>query len=233
MTRHKNGLWHGRSLRKTICLDLVQLYGLDLVHHLCPRRAYGPLSLDLVQGIKLDQVQSWCISHTNLVSSLRPSGERDSSQEGRFYDGRQIRQKQPKVQDSTSRRAGAGKSKGQAGKGLPGPARRSNPRILACEPILLEEENVLRNRDLLITSAQSASDPVSKCQNDTLKCTLEELAVVNILKVNAKTKQEDIATQIGKSLRTVKRIMASLSEKGLITRENGKRNGIWVVKTDR
>ena len=24
--------------------------------------------------------------------------------------------------------------KGQAGKGLPGPARRSNPRILACEP---------------------------------------------------------------------------------------------------
>lgn len=99
--------------------------------------------------------------------------------------------------------------------------------------LLLEEENVLRNRDLLITSAQSASDPVSKCQNDTLKCTLEELAVVNILKVNAKTKQEDIATQIGKSLRTVKRIMASLSEKGLITRENGKRNGIWIVKTDR
>ena len=102
VTRHKNGLWHGRSLRKTICLDLVQLYGLDLVHHLCPRRAYGPLSLDLVQGIKLDLDQSWCISHTNLVSSLRPSGERDSSQEGRFYDGRQIRQKQPKVQDSKS-----------------------------------------------------------------------------------------------------------------------------------
>lgn len=46
-------------------------------------------------------------------------------------------QNMPKVQDSakwTSRRAGAGKSKGQAGKGLPGPARRSNPRILACEP---------------------------------------------------------------------------------------------------
>ena len=98
--------------------------------------------------------------------------------------------------------------------------------------LLLGEENVLRNRDLLITSVQSASSPVPKCQNDTLKCTLEELAVINILKVNAKTKQEDIATQIGKSLRTVKRIMASLSEKGVITRENGKRNGVWVVKTD-
>ena len=46
-------------------------------------------------------------------------------------------QNMPKVQDSAkwpSRRTGAGKSKGQAGKGLPGPARRSNPRILACEP---------------------------------------------------------------------------------------------------
>lgn len=99
--------------------------------------------------------------------------------------------------------------------------------------LLLGEENVLRNRDLLITSVQSARDPISKCQNDTLKCTLEELSVINILKVNAKTKQEDIAAQIGKSLRTVKRIMASLSEKGVITRENGKRNGVWVVKTDR
>ena len=73
----------------------------------------------------------------------------------------------------------------------------------------------------------------SKCQNDTLKCTLEELAVINILKINAKAKQEDIAMQIEKSLRTVKRIMASLSEKGVITRENGKRSGVWVVKTDR
>ena len=99
--------------------------------------------------------------------------------------------------------------------------------------LLLGEENVLRNRELLITSAQSASDPISKSQNDTLKCTLEEFAVINILKANAKAKQEDIAAQIGKSLRTVKRIMASLSEKGVITREKGKRNGVWVVKEDR
>lgn len=98
--------------------------------------------------------------------------------------------------------------------------------------LLLGEENVLRNRALLITSIQSANDTVSKCQNDTLKCTLEELAVINILKSNAKAKQEDIAAQIGKSLRTVKRIMASLSEKGVITRENGKRSGHWVVKID-
>jgi DNA-binding Lrp family transcriptional regulator len=60
---------------------------------------------------------------------------------------------------------------------------------------------------------------------------LEELAIVKILKENGKTKQEDIAQQIGKSLRTVKRIMAGLAEKNVIARENGKRNGIWVVKT--
>ena len=98
--------------------------------------------------------------------------------------------------------------------------------------LLLGEDNALRNRDLQITISQSASETVSKCQNDTLECTLDELAIVKILKENGKAKQEEIAAQIGKSLRTVKRVMASLSEKGVITRENGKRNGIWVVKKD-
>lgn len=98
--------------------------------------------------------------------------------------------------------------------------------------LLLGEDNTLRNRDLQVALSQSANESVLKCQNDTLECTLEELAVINILKANAKAKQKDISAQIGKSLRTVKRIMASLSEKGVITRENGKRNGVWVVKID-
>lgn len=104
--------------------------------------------------------------------------------------------------------------------------------VLFFRNLLLGEDNALRNRDLLITLSQSANETVSKCQNDTLKCTLEELAIVNILKSNAKAKQEEIATTIGKSIRTVKRIMASLSERGVISRENGKRNGVWVVKID-
>ena len=104
--------------------------------------------------------------------------------------------------------------------------------VLFFRNLLLGEDNALRNRDLLITLSKSANETVSKCQNDTLKCTLEELAIVNILKSNAKAKQEEIATTIGKSIRTVKRIMASLSERGVISRENGKRNGIWVVKMD-
>ena len=48
----------------------------------------------------------------------------------------------------------------------------------------------------------------SKCNN----CTLEERAIINILKVNPPTTQEETA------------------RKGLIERKNGKRNGEWVGK---
>ena len=104
--------------------------------------------------------------------------------------------------------------------------------ILFFRNLLLDEKNELRNRSLLVCPFKSANPPVSKCQNDTLNCTLEELAIVKILKENGKVKQEEIARQIGKSLRTVKRIMTGLAEKNVIARENGRRDGVWVVKTD-
>lgn len=104
--------------------------------------------------------------------------------------------------------------------------------ILFFRNLLLDEKNELRNRNLLVCPFKSANPPVSKCQNDTLNCTLEELAIVTILKENGKVKQEEIARQIGKSLRTVKRIMTGLAEKNVIARENGRRDGVWVVKTD-
>lgn len=50
------------------------------------------------------------------------------------------------------------------------------------------------------------------------------------LQSNPEAKQEDIAKHIGKSLSTVKRIIPSLIERGLLQRENGKRNGKWIVK---
>ena len=58
---------------------------------------------------------------------------------------------------------------------------------------------------------------------------LEEQAIINILKVNPATNQEEIAKQINKSVRTVKTYMAEMQEKGLIERKNGKKNGEWVV----
>ena len=64
-----------------------------------------------------------------------------------------------------------------------------------------------------------------KCKN----CTLEEQAIINILKGNSATTQKEIAVQINKSLRTVKAYMAGMQEKGLIERKNGKKNGKWIV----
>jgi predicted HTH transcriptional regulator len=104
--------------------------------------------------------------------------------------------------------------------------------VLFFRNLLLGEKNSLRNRDLQISLSKSANAPSPKCQNDTLDCTLEELAIAKLLKENGKAKQDNIAHHIGKSIRTVKRIMSAMSEKGIISRENGKRNGIWIVKMD-
>lgn len=59
--------------------------------------------------------------------------------------------------------------------------------------------------------------------------TLEEQAIINILKVNPATNQEEIAKQINKSVRTVKTYMSEMQEKGLVERKNGKKNGEWIV----
>ena len=104
--------------------------------------------------------------------------------------------------------------------------------ILFFRNLILNEKNELKNRELLVGGIQSASHFAPKGQNGTLECTLEELAIVKILKEDGKSRQEEIAKQIGKSSRTVKRIMAGLVEKNVIARENGKRNGVWVVKKD-
>ena len=58
---------------------------------------------------------------------------------------------------------------------------------------------------------------------------LEEQAILNIVKNNSSIKQEEIATLINKSLRTVKNYMAEMQEKGLIERKNGKRDGEWFI----
>ncbi len=83
----------------------------------------------------------------------------------------------------------------------------------------------LKNRFMHVDYGQSAIQEASKC-ND---CTLEEQAIINIIKTNSSIKQEEIAKVINKSLRTVKTRMIEMQEKGLIVRKNGKRNGEWVI----
>ena len=54
----------------------------------------------------------------------------------------------------------------------------------------------------------------------TQKYTLEEQAIINILKINPSATQEEIAEQIGKSLRTVKTRMSEMKEKSFIEKAN-------------
>ncbi len=71
---------------------------------------------------------------------------------------------------------------------------------------------------------------ISKCQNDTLDCTLEEISIIQAIKNNPKITQAKLAKNLKKSLRTVKRIMTNLQDKKIITRENGRRDGFWKIK---
>ena len=79
---------------------------------------------------------------------------------------------------------------------------------------------------------QSVTEMNSKCQNGTLELSLEELAIINVLKNNPTATQKRIAELTGKSERTIKRRTVEMQDKGLISRENGKRNGRWKVLSD-
>ena len=96
------------------------------------------------------------------------------------------------------------------------------------ENLLLGSNNELKNRYLHIdfeSATQSANSMASKCKN----CTLEEIAIINILKSNPKITQEELAKKIGKTKRTAIRNTTEMQAKGLIRRKNGKRNGEWEV----
>lgn len=106
--------------------------------------------------------------------------------------------------------------------------------------LILSEHNELKNRTMLvqesstqdIQSAKVSNDVVSKCKICTLNCTLEEVAVINFLREQPKATQKEIASHIGKSERTVKNITINLTEKGILERKNGKRNGFWEIKNN-
>ena len=84
----------------------------------------------------------------------------------------------------------------------------------------------LKNRDTHIDNIHSVEESNLKCKN----CTLEEQAIINLIKENPFINQDEIAQIINKSLRTVKTYMITMQEKGLIERINGKKKGEWVVK---
>lgn len=104
--------------------------------------------------------------------------------------------------------------------------------------LILNEQNELKNRNLqideiekeAIQSAKQTDMDIPKCKNCTLDCTFEEIAVLNYLKEKPNATQKEIAQHIGKSERTVKSMTVNLSERGIIERKNGRRNGFWEIK---
>ena len=100
--------------------------------------------------------------------------------------------------------------------------------------LLLDTHYELKNRYMHIdymdeNNSQSVNLKVPKSQFDTLDCTLEELAVLELVAKNPTIKQQELVEATGKSLSTVKRIMKSLQDKNYIRRESGKRYGKWEI----
>ena len=95
-------------------------------------------------------------------------------------------------------------------------------------------ESLIEYKESFVTKLKNRYTHIDYIQEDNEEIkpenyTLEEQAIINILKENSKVKQEEIAQQIGKSLRTVKSRMIEMQEKGLIKRKNGKRDGEWII----
>ena len=100
--------------------------------------------------------------------------------------------------------------------------------------LLLGTDYELKNRYMHIDyvdvdKSQSAKQQIPKCQIGTLDCTLEELAVLDLIKENPSIRQQELADITDKSIRSVKRIMKSLQDKNYIRRESGKRYGKWEI----
>ena len=88
----------------------------------------------------------------------------------------------------------------------------------------VNNESVVQSANHEVKSAKIGEELPLKCKN----CTLEEVAVLRIVQKNPSATQKNIASEIGKSERTVKSITIALQEKNILRRVNGKRNGYWV-----
>ena len=100
--------------------------------------------------------------------------------------------------------------------------------------LLLGTNYELKNRYMHVdfmneNTSQSINSKVSKYQFDTLDCSLEELAVLELVAKNPTMKQQELVEATGKSIATIKRIMKSLQDKNYIRRESGKRYGKWEI----
>ena len=84
--------------------------------------------------------------------------------------------------------------------------------------LLLNEHNVLRNRDLRIS--------IDSTDNGTAP---REVRVLELIKGNPKISIDELANRIGVSPRTIDSVIAVLIKENKIKRMNGKRYGYWEI----
>ena len=84
--------------------------------------------------------------------------------------------------------------------------------------LLLNENNRLENKELHVVSAPPiANEP-------------RETKLLSLLEGNPSMKTEELAKELGVSLRTTKSVIAALKKDGKLMRVGGKKYGQWVVK---
>ena len=87
--------------------------------------------------------------------------------------------------------------------------------------LLLGEDNVLSNREMHVN--------YKEVKSSTEETVTREQIIVEILQKQPKITLQEIADEIGKSLRTVKTSIKALQESGKIERVGGKKEGSWKV----
>ena len=88
--------------------------------------------------------------------------------------------------------------------------------VLFLRNLLLGENNALENKNLHVNN----SLPVDESK---------ETRIVRIMEDNPSITLDEIAKELGVSLRTVKSLVSTLQAEGMIERQNGKRYARWII----
>lgn len=90
------------------------------------------------------------------------------------------------------------------------------------------EKSILQND--VLESSKRQNDVLETSEILTEKLTLKEMAVIRLITTDPKISIASITAKTGLSRRTVDRIIATLKEKGLLTRQGAKNNATWVMQ---
>lgn len=98
--------------------------------------------------------------------------------------------------------------------------------------LLLGTNYELKNRTMHVDFKDDLNSTVQstlKVHERTLECTLNEQAVLNLIKEDPTLTQQEIHQKLGLSLGIVKRATLALQQKGYIERVGGKKHGRWEI----